>query len=167
MLLATLALAFSLAASEADGMAGGAGPEALDALPVLTLGGALHGGSFPARATAPRGFAQASTQSGPSHAFGPDPAVRIALACTLGVLFPGLGHAASGTYLYRGLAFSTAFLVSVFGSIAFSAVSVEGLGGPHAETGGILLILGTTVIYVWSLVDALSLAAAPAGGDGW
>jgi hypothetical protein len=161
MLSATLALALSLSAAEVAEVP----VEAAGTPLVLTLSGAFAGAA-PDDGGGER-FAQASTQSGRAPLPIAEPALRATLACALGTLIPGLGHLASGTYLYRGLAFSAAYVTSLFGAIAFAAVDVEGLGGPHAVTGGILLMVATAVIYVWSLVDALTLAADPVVRDRW
>lgn len=164
MLPATLALVLTAFAADAPLQMPEAEWAGVPPLPGLTLRGPLGGGLEGRSTGQQQPPSRVATRSGPAGgAFGSDPAARITLACALGALFPGLGHLASGTYLYRGAAFTAAFLVSMFGAMAFIAADAEGLGGPHAVTGGVLLSVGTAVVYVWSLVDALTLAAEPVG----
>ena len=87
-------------------------------------------------------------------------ASRVSAACLLGSLLPGAGHVASNTYLYRGLAFTLSFLLAVAAGSTFFWLEEAGVGGGYSVTGGWVLMIGAQVIYVWSLVDAISLASS-------
>lgn len=83
-------------------------------------------------------------------------------ACLTGLLVPGLGHASSGRYFFRGLAFTAAVAVSFLGAAAFLTQA-----DAHPElqdalmAGGLSLMTAGEILWVWSGIDAYLVAAGP------
>lgn len=91
-----------------------------------------------------------------------DPGMRATLACLGSAILPGLGHAASGRFLDRGIAFTAAFLLGLFSGVG-SVLSINDMPAlaPQLTAAGVTLFILTEVVYVWALVDALMVAVSP------
>jgi len=82
------------------------------------------------------------------------------IACVVGAVLPGVGHAVVGQYLPRGLAFTTAIFATIAGGVTFlthvdDSPRIRG----QLLLGGILLLFTADVLYIWSVIDALMLAS--------
>ncbi|RMG18764.1 MAG: hypothetical protein D6729_06510 [Deltaproteobacteria bacterium] len=128
------------------------------------LGAPVDPGSWPAP---PRGGRWAAS-GGATYTATLDPTLRAAVACVGAGIFPGLGHLASGRYLDRGIVFTAAFVVSLFSGIGFvlSSNDIPALS-THFAVAGVSLLVLADVVYVWSVVDALLVAADAEGPGGW
>ncbi|MDF1563464.1 MAG: hypothetical protein P1V51_10480 [Deltaproteobacteria bacterium] len=113
------------------------------------------------RGVAPEGLDLSGGGAGlidPGRSSGVDSGV----ACVVGALVPGLGHAILGQYLPRGLAFTSAFTAMVIGAVAAMqhANSSPALRG-QLLFAGLVLLLAADVVYLWSVIDALMISSRP------